>query len=324
MHGAPAGSPRRPRTRSAGSTRRRPPSRRPAARSCSTRSAPAGRSPRRAGPRAARRAAGHHGHARRALRLRPDRRGRRLAVIAQFARVAAERPPGAQRSDDRATPGAANAIIVNPQGTRVLYGQTGNIVARAINADGTLGRRPRRRSPRRRAGRRAVAGDDRRRAQPLRERHERRERADLAVRRRPASGAIGRRDRRSQLAGPAGGPTVGAGRWRSRRRAATSTSRPTRRGPGIGHWAIDPATGALTGGSVQAPPPDTYAEAAVATSLAGDALWAPSASGTSAAPERIRQFAIGAAGALDPARAARCQLRRRRARRATSSPAPTA
>ena len=71
-------------------------------------------------------------------------------------------------------------------------------------------------------------------------------------------------------------------------------------GLGIGRWAIDPGSGALTGGTVEAPPADGYAEAAVATSVPGDALWAPSADGASPAPERIRQFAIGAAGVLTP------------------------
>ena len=81
-------------------------------------------------------------------------------------------------------------------------------------------------------------------------------------------------------------------------------------------WAIDPAHAAR---SPAAPSrrrrPTRYAEAAVATSVAGDALWAPSADGTAAAPERIRQFSIGAAGRARAARAARRRLRRR--------PAPT-
>jgi len=71
-------------------------------------------------------------------------------------------------------------------------------------------------------------------------------------------------------------------------------------GVGIGRWAIDPASGALTAGSVEAPPSDGYAEAAVATSVAGSALWAPSAAGTTASPERIRQFAIAGGGVLVP------------------------
>lgn len=71
-------------------------------------------------------------------------------------------------------------------------------------------------------------------------------------------------------------------------------------GVGIGRWAIDPATGALSGASAEAPPADGYAEAAVAVSPGGGALWAPSAGGAPAGPERIRQFAVGAGGALAP------------------------
>jgi len=55
------------------------------------------------------------------------------AAIAQFARVAANgrlEPNGTIPSAD------ASAIIVNPQGTRVLLGQGNTVFSRPINADG--------------------------------------------------------------------------------------------------------------------------------------------------------------------------------------------
>jgi len=84
-------------------------------------------------------------------------------------------------------------------------------------------------------------------------------------------------------------------------------------GVGIGRWAIDSATGSLTGGTLEAPPAHGDAEAAVALSADGSALWAPSAAGAGSsalwAPSaagagssagRIRQFSVGAGGALAP------------------------
>jgi hypothetical protein len=71
-------------------------------------------------------------------------------------------------------------------------------------------------------------------------------------------------------------------------------------GAGIQRWAIDPATGALVGGTVEAPPTDGYAEGAVALSPGGGALWAPSTNGATSAPERIRQFSVAAGGMLLP------------------------
>ena len=101
---------------------------------------------------------------------------------------------------------------------------------------------------------RAVARDDRRRAQPLRERH--RARGSVRIWQFDVDPASGR-GRVEEHARRSAGPAPPAGRppapvaWRSPRRAATSTSPPTRRALGIGRWAIDPATGALTGGTVR-------------------------------------------------------------------------
>ena len=68
------------------------------------------------------------------------RAGPDQTAIAQFDRItpAGRLLPNAQPTT-AATPGPANAIIVNPQGTRVLYGQAGSIVARPVIADGSLG-----------------------------------------------------------------------------------------------------------------------------------------------------------------------------------------
>jgi len=58
------------------------------------------------------------------------------ATVAQFARVAANgrlEPNGTGPSAD------ASAILVNPQGTRVVLGQGNTVSSRPINADGTLG-----------------------------------------------------------------------------------------------------------------------------------------------------------------------------------------
>ncbi len=223
------------------------------------------------------------------------------AVIAQFARVAASGRLEPNAPATVSSPGSASAIIVDPQGTRVLYGQSGNIVARPINPDGTLGAPTATPIP-------SGAGPADVRSLAMTADGRSLYAGDASVSARiwqfdvdPASGAVAPKSAPNvSWPGPAGGPLVGAARMAltpsgSHLFLATDTA-----GSGIGRWAIDPATGALTAGSVQAPPSDTYAEAAVATSVAGDALWAPSAAGAPPAPERIRQFAIGAAGALTP------------------------
>jgi hypothetical protein len=71
-------------------------------------------------------------------------------------------------------------------------------------------------------------------------------------------------------------------------------------GVGIGRWAIEPASGTLTGGTLEAPPAYGETEAAVALSAGGGALWAPSAGGAGSGDGRIRQFSVGADGALAP------------------------
>ncbi len=199
--------------------------------------------------------------------------------------------------------GAGRAIIVNPQGTRVLYAQPGNAIFwRAIAADGTLGApnpiaipaaspTPDVRSLAMTAdGRNLYAADF----------------GDAASARvwqfdiDPATGAGAPKSAPAVAwPGPAGGPTIGAGRMAiapSGRQLylATDTA-----GAGIGRWTIDPGTGALTGGAVDAPALDGYAEAAVALAANGSALWAPS-TGSARTPERVRQFAVGAGGALTP------------------------
>jgi len=223
-------------------------------------------------------------------------------VIAQFARVAANGRLEPNAPATVSSPGPANAIIVDPQGARVLYGQNGNVVTRPINADGTLGAPTATTIPTgtppanirslamTAAGRSLYATDTSVGSVRIWQ-------FDVD----PASGAMGLKSAPVvPWPGAPGGPTAGAGRMAITPSGADLYLATDTGGLGIGHWRIDPATGALTAGTVEAPPPDTYAEAAVATSVAGDALWAPSGGGTSAAPQRIRQLAIGAAGALAP------------------------
>ncbi len=130
--------------------------------------------------------AGHRDHPRRALRLRPDGRSGRLDGDRPIRACGRQRAARAQRARDRLEHRRRQRDHRRPAGH-----------ARALRAERQHRRAPdqRRRHPRgagrdadphrSHTGRRPVAGDDRRRAQPLRERHERRERADLAVRRRP-------------------------------------------------------------------------------------------------------------------------------------------
>jgi hypothetical protein len=237
------------------------------------------------------------------IAVTPDGRFAYVATatsIVPFTRVAASGrlEPG---TPDAAA-GGGSAILVNPQGTRVIHAQAGGIASRAINADATLGApgsfiipgtiRP--------AVVRSLAmtADGRSLyASELTAGSVRIFQFDVD----PATGAVALKSPPAvNWPGPAGGPTAGAGRMAitpsgSHLYLATGTP-----GLGIGRWAIEPATGTLTGGTVEAPPSDGYAEAAVATSVAGDALWAPSADGTTPAPERIRQFSIGAGGVLAP------------------------
>ena len=236
------------------------------------------------------------------------------STIVRLARVAANGRLEPATPSSTTNSGAARAIIVNPQGTRVLYAQPGGAIFwRAIAADGTLGASnpiaiptttppPDVRSLAMTAdGRNLYAADF-----P----------GTVSVRIwqftvDPATGAATPKSPAVVGWPVAGGPTVGAGRMAiapsgSHLYLATDTA-----GAGIGRWAIDPGTGALTGGAVDAPAADGYAEAAVALSTSGNALWAPSGS-SAAAPERIRQFGVGAGGVAGAARAAGRQLRRRR------------
>ncbi len=238
------------------------------------------------------------------LAVTPDGRFAYVATntsIVPFTRVAANGrlEPG---TPDVAA-GGGSAILVNPQGTRVIHAQAGGLAVRVINAaDGTLGApspfiipgtlRP--------AIVRSLAmtADGRSLyATELTAGSVRIYQFDVD----PATGGVALKSTPFvDWPGPAGGPAAGAGRMAitpsgSHLYLATGTP-----GIGIGRWAIDPAGGALTGGTVEAPPADGYAEAAVATSVLGDALWAPSADGTTPAPERIRQFSIGAGGVLAP------------------------
>ncbi|HYI18203.1 MAG TPA: PKD domain-containing protein, partial [Solirubrobacteraceae bacterium] len=221
-------------------------------------------------------------------------------AIAQFDRItpAGRLLPNAQATT-AATPGPANAIIVNPQGTRVLYGQAGSIVARPIIADGSLGAPSATPIPSGATtadvqslamtadGRSLYASDTSSGAARVWQ-------FDVD----PASGAIAPKS--TPVVGWPDTSTGGAGRMAITPSGSHLYLAADSAGFGIGRWAIDPATGALVGGSVEAPPSDRYAEGAVATSAPGDALWAPSSSSASTFPERIRQFAIGAAGVLTP------------------------
>jgi len=238
------------------------------------------------------------------ITVTPDGRFAYVATntsIIPFARVAAN---GRLEPSPGAVTGGATAIIVNPQGTRVHYGQGASIFTRAINANGTLGAPTTTPLP---AGTfaasvqslamtadgRSLYAADAGGATPLVHQFD----VD------PATGLIAFKSPPAVawpgVPGP-GGPAIGAGRMALTPSSSHLYLATGSQATGIGRWAIDPATGALTGGSVEGPPTDAYAEAAVATSAGGEALWAPSAGGTSAAPERIRQFAIGAGGALAP------------------------
>jgi PKD repeat protein len=220
------------------------------------------------------------------------------ASIIPFARVAAN---GRLEPSPGAVGGGAAAIIVNPQGTRVHHALGATISTRAINADGTLGAATTTILPAGTAapsvqslamtadGRSLYAAD-----------------ASPGVPRiwqfdvDPATGAVAFKSTPvvawPGVPGPSA-PPIGAGRMALTPSSSHLYLATDAQAGGIGRWAIDPATGALTGGTVE-PASDLYPEAAVATSAGGDALWAPSAAGTTAAPERIRQFSIGAGGAL--------------------------
>lgn len=204
-------------------------------------------------------------------------------------------------------PDSSRGIIVNPQGTRVYYGRPGNaILVRNIDADGTLG---------------AESAFSLAPVEPLFTPY-----AQFL-----AMTPDGRNLYAAQFEGRTGlivwqstiDPSTGLGTPKSPASvgfpAAEGTVAPDTVGRmavtpsgghlyvtaetvgvGIGRWAIDPATGTLVGGTPEAPPSDGYAEASVAVSVTGAALWAPSAGGFVSAPERVRRFAIGAGGALAP------------------------
>lgn len=238
------------------------------------------------------------------ITVTPDGRFAYVATtssIIPFARVAAN---GRLEPTPGAVGGGAATIIVNPQGTRVHHAQGATIVSRAIDADGTLGAAatttlpPGTATPSVRSlamtadGRSLYAAD-----------------ASVGAPRiwqfdvDPGTGAIAFKSTPvvawPGVPGPSA-PPIGAGRMALTPASSHLYLATDSQAGGIGRWAIDPSTGALTGATIAAPPFDLYPEAAVATSAAGDALWAPSAAGTSAAPERIRQFSIGADGALAP------------------------
>ena len=185
-------------------------------------------------------------------------------------------------------------------------------------------RRTRSRSPDDAAARRALAGDDRRRAQPLRGRlpgHG--QRADLAVRRRSG-------DRGRDAEEPGRGQLAGGGRPDHRRRAdgdrpvgQPPVPRDRHAGAGIGRWAIDPGSGALTG---------RRDRRTADRRLRRGSGRAVGRRRRAVGAERGRHGAVARADPpvrgrrrrrADAARAAGGQLRRRRRRRATSSPAPT-
>ena len=227
------------------------------------------------------------------------------STILTFARGASGRmqQTGATAPMAQATRG----LIVNPQGTRVYYGHPSNLVSyRAINADGSLD--PESSFPLGNVsplfaghaeylamtpdGRNLYAAQyDGRAIDPI----------VWQSTIDPATGA-GAPKTPAFVSLPAGSGASAVGRMAvtpsgSHLYLATNTP-----GAGIGRWAIDPATGALTGGTLEAPPADGYAEPAVALSAGGDALWAPSASAPplAAQPERMRQFSVAAGGALAP------------------------
>lgn len=225
--------------------------------------------------------------------------GGAAATIAQFARVAAN----GRLAPIAAGPATvdARAIIVNPQGTRVHYAAGSNIVTRPINGDGTLAAASTTPVPGAAApaaiqwlamtpdGRSLYASD-----------------TSISTNLRlwqfdvdPASGALAPKNPPNVGVLVTAG-SIGAGRMAitpsgSHLYLATNTVGIDTKG-----WAIDPASGALGAPVLTPGATDSHAEAAVATSVTGDALWAPSATAARAVPERIRQFSIGAAGALAP------------------------
>jgi PKD repeat protein len=228
------------------------------------------------------------------------------STIVRLARVAANGRLEPATPSDTTNSGAARAIIVNPQGTRVLYAQPGSTIFwRAIAADGTLGAPnpitipsttppPDVRSLAMTAdGRNLYAADF-----P----------GSVSVRIwqfdvDPATGAATPKSPASVGWPVVGGPTIGAGRMAIAPAGGTLYLATDTTGAGIGRWAIDPGSGALTAGAVDAPATDGYAEAAVALSTSGNALWAPSAAIVTTGPPppaRIRQFGIGAGGVLTP------------------------
>ena len=192
---------------------------------------------------------------------------------------------------------SSRGIIVNPQGTRVYYGHpAAAIFFRNINADGTLG--PEQSFP-------IGAGTGfTPYAQYLAMTPDGRNLYAAQFGGSPATAIVwqstidpatgfGVAKTPASVAFPiaAGGPaptSVG--------RMATTPSGSdlyvTTDTPGMSIWrgAIDPATGAFSGGPGEAPSDDGWAEAAVAVSTDGDALWAPSANGETRSPARIRQF----------------------------------
>lgn len=228
------------------------------------------------------------------------------ATIVPFARSASGR---LEPSGPAAGPMglSSRGLIVNPQGTRVYYGHPVDaIYFRNINADGTLG--PENSFPIGNVsdgftayGHRFAMTPDGRNLYVAQ--------FDVAgativwqLTIDPATGAgVAKNPPSVPFPGGTGGQTAASdGRMAVSPSGSHLYVAADTPGIGIGRWAIDPTTGALGGGTAEAPPTDGYAEAAVALSVDGAALWAPSANGATRAPERIRQFSVSALGTLAP------------------------
>ncbi len=225
------------------------------------------------------------------------------STIVPFARGAGGRlqPSGAAIGP---LPGSSRAILVDPQGTHVYYARPGNaILVRRINGDGTLGAEsafavspvaP------------LIAPDIQFLAMTPDGRNlygaQYDGRTGLLVWQSTIDPATGLGTPKNPASVPFPSPAGAAGPTSVGRMAITPSAghlylASDTAGVGIGRWAIDPGTGALAGGTQEAPPADGHAEAAVAVAAGGATLWAPSA-GSASAPERTRQFSIGAGGVL--------------------------
>ncbi len=234
-----------------------------------------------------------------------DAGGAPTSAIVPFARGAGGRlePNGAAIGP---LPGSSRGILVDPQGARVYYPRPGNaILFRSINADGTLGAEsafavsPVEPPFAPNVQFLAMTPDGRNLYGAQYE-----GRTGLIVWQSTIDPATGLGTPKSPASVPFPSAAGAAGPAAVGRLAITPSAShlyvaSDTAGVGLGRWAIDPGTGVLGGGTQEAPPADGYAEAAVAVAAGGAALWAPSA-GTASAPERVRQFSIGAGGVLAP------------------------